>query len=224
MAIILKPENLARFVFFIRSEKVMLDSDLARLYGVEARALNQAVARNRKRFPADFMFQLTPGVRTLRSQIVTSKTARGGRRYRPYAFTEQGVAMLSSVLRSTRAVEVNIAIMRTFVQLRRLMNSNRDLARKIEALEKKYDEQHGVRGRRRGGLHWSHGDATERSGDRESICGGLRSNQRVNHATRAAQKTNRLSSLEIAPFLRQLPSSRSRSRSPIVRSPPSFPD
>ena len=159
----------------------MLDSDLARLYGVEARALNQAVARNRKRFPADFMFQLTPGEygslrsqtviskkggttddlsqsvmsslrrrdERLRSQIVTSKKGRGGRRYRPYAFTEQGVAMLSSVLRSSRAVEVNIAIMRTFVQLRRLMDSNRDLARKIEALEKKYDEQHGVRGRRR---------------------------------------------------------------------------
>ena len=80
----------------------------------------------------------------MRSQIVTSKTARGGRRYRPYAFTEQGVAMLSSVLRSTRAVEVNIAIMRTFVQLRRLMDTNRDLARKIEALEKKYDEQFAV--------------------------------------------------------------------------------
>jgi hypothetical protein len=176
VAIILKPENLARFVFFIRSEKVMLDSDLARLYGVEARALNQAVARNRKRFPADFMFQLTPGEyeslrsqtviskkggstddssqsvmsslrrrdERLRSQIVTSKTARGGRRYRPYAFTEQGVAMLSSVLRSSRAVEVNIAIMRTFVQLRRLMDTNRDLARKIEALEKKYDEQFAV--------------------------------------------------------------------------------
>jgi hypothetical protein len=173
VAIILKPENLARFVFFIRSEKVMLDSDLARLYGVEARALNQAVARNRKRFPADFMFQLTPreyeSLRSqtviskergstddvsqfvmsslgrrherLRSQIVTSKTGRGGRRYRPYAFTEQGVAMLSSVLRSSRAVEVNIAIMRTFVQLRRLMDTNRDLARKIEALEKKYDER-----------------------------------------------------------------------------------
>ena len=145
MAIILKPENLARFVFFIRSEKVMLDSDLARLYGVEARALNQAVARNRKRFPADFMFQLTPReYESLRSQIVTSKTGRGGRRYRPYAFTEQGVAMLSSVLRSTRAVEVNIAIMRTFVQLRRLMDTNRDLARKIKALEKKYDEQFAV--------------------------------------------------------------------------------
>jgi hypothetical protein len=173
VAIILKPENLARFVFFIRSEKVMLDSDLARLYGVEARALNQAVARNRKRFPADFMFRLTPeeyeSLRSqtviskrvgtiddlsrsvmssfrrrserLRSQTVTSKKGRGGRRYRPYAFTEQGVAMLSSVLRSSRAVEVNIAIMRTFVQLRRLMDTNRDLARKIEGLEKKYDEQ-----------------------------------------------------------------------------------
>ena len=145
MAIILKPENLARFIFFIRSEKVMLDSDLAKLYGVEARALNQAVARNRKRFPADFMFQLTPReYESLRSQIVTSKTGRGGRRYRRYAFTEQGVAMLSSVLRSTRAVEVNIAIMRTFVRLRRLMDTNRDLARKIEALEKKYDEQFAV--------------------------------------------------------------------------------
>ena len=174
MAIILKPENLARFVFFIRGEKVMLDSDLARLYGVEARALNQAVARNRKRFPADFMFQLTDKeyerIRSqfvtrsgraehssqtvmssrrrrderLRSQIVTSKEGRGGRRFRPYAFTEQGVAMLSSVLRSSRAVEVNIAITRTFVQLRRLMDTNRDLARKIEALEKKYDEQFAV--------------------------------------------------------------------------------
>jgi len=176
VAIILKPENLARFVFLIRSEKVMLDSDLARLYGVEARALNQAVARNRKRFPADFMFQLTPGEyeslrsqtviskkdattdglsqsvmsslrrqdERSRSQIVTSKKGRGGRRYRPYAFTDQGVAMLSSVLRSSRAVEVNIAIMRTFVQLRRLMDSNRGLARKIEALEKKYDEQFAV--------------------------------------------------------------------------------
>jgi hypothetical protein len=176
VALILKPENLARFVFFIRGEKVMLDADLATLYGVEARALNQAVARNRKRFPDDFMFQLTPGEygslrsqtviakkggttddlsqsvmsshrrgdERLRSQIVTSKKGRGGRRYRPYAFTEQGVAMLSSVLRSSRAVEVNIAIMRTFVQLRRLMESNRDLARKIEALEKKYDEQFAV--------------------------------------------------------------------------------
>jgi len=159
VAIILKPENLARFVFFIRSEKVMLDSDLARLYGVEARALNQAVARNRKRFPADFMFQLTDKeYERIRSQFVTtsgraalhssqtvmSSRKHRGRHYRPYAFTEQGVAMLSSVLRSSRAVEVNIAIMRTFVQLRRLMDTNRDLARKIEALEKKYDEQFAV--------------------------------------------------------------------------------
>ena len=170
MAIILKPENLVRLVFFIRGEKVMLDSDLATLYGVEARALNQAVARNRKRFPSDFMFQLSsreyeslksqtviaklPGSSAdsssrrakdhLRSQIVISNKGRGGRRTLPYAFTEQGVAMLSSVLRSERAVEVNIAIMRTFVQLRRLMDTNRDLARKIEALEKKYDEQFAV--------------------------------------------------------------------------------
>ena len=167
--IIPKPENLATLVFFIRGEKVLLDSDLADLYGVEARVLNQSVARNRKRFPDDFMFQLTAEEWTaLRSQIVTSSTpkvgkssqtvtssplvagltsqivmsnARGGRRTLPYAFTEQGVAMLSSVLRSQRAVEVNIAIMRTFVQLRRLMDSNRDLARRIEAMETRYDEQ-----------------------------------------------------------------------------------
>ena len=156
MAIILKPENVARLVFFVRGEKVLLDADLAMLYGVEARALNQAVARNRKRFPADFMFQLTKKeFDNMRSQFVTtsrralvnssqavmSSRKHRGRAYRPYAFTEQGVAMLSSVLRSQRAVEVNIAIMRTFVQLRRLMDSNATLARKIESLEKKYDEK-----------------------------------------------------------------------------------
>ena len=163
MKLALKPENIAQLVFFIRGEKVMLDSDLAVLYGVEARALNQAVKRNRHRFPEDFMFQLTAneaeGLRSvLKSQIVTSSsTGRSnssqfvmssrkhrGRAYHPYAFTEQGVAMLSSVLRSQRAVEVNIAIMRTFVQLRRLMDSNRELARKVETLEKKYDEQFAV--------------------------------------------------------------------------------
>ena len=141
----------------------MFDADLAVLYGVKARVLNQAVARNRQRFPPDFMFQISKDEfaclrsqtvisdpkasqpnSALRSQCVTSNKRRGGRRYRPYAFTEQGVAMLSSVLRSPRAVEVNIAIMRTFVQLRRLMDSNRDLARKIESLEKKYDEQFAV--------------------------------------------------------------------------------
>ena len=159
MAIILKPENVARLVFFVRGEKVLLDADLAMLYRVEARALNQAVARNRKRFPADFMFQLTKKeFDNMRSQFVTtsrralvnssqavmSSRKHRGRAYRPYAFTEQGVAMLSSVLRSSRAVEVNIAIMRTFVQLRRIMDTNRDLARKIEALEEKYDEQFSV--------------------------------------------------------------------------------
>jgi len=128
---------------------------LAALYGVPTKALNQAVKRNADRFPADSMFQLTAEEwKDLRSHLVTSKTlrgamgsqtvtssTRGGTRYMPNAFTEQGVAMLSSVLRSPRAAEVNIAIMRTFVQLRRLMDSNRDLARKIEAMEKKYDEQ-----------------------------------------------------------------------------------
>jgi hypothetical protein len=161
--IALKPESVAQLVFFIRGEKVMFDADLAMLYGVEPRVLNQAVARNRKRFPADFVFQLSAreydaltsqivisdkddarAASALRSQIVMSKRGRGGRRYLPYAFTEQGVAILSSVLRSARAVEVNIAIMRTFVQLRRLMDTNRDLARKIEALEKKYDEKFAV--------------------------------------------------------------------------------
>ena len=156
MAIILKPETVAQFVFFIRGEKVMLDADLAMLYGVEPRSLNQAVARNRKRFPPDFMFQLsTREYENIRSQFlaasrhkrpnssqtVMSSRKHRGRAYRPYAFTEQGVAMLSSVLRSERAVAVNIAIMRTFVQLRRLMDSNADLARKIENLEKKYDEK-----------------------------------------------------------------------------------
>ena len=159
MAVVLKPENVAQLVFFIRSEKVMLDADLAKLYGVTTKALNQAVRRNRTRFPEDFAFRLSAEeFGNLRSQIVTSPKGRSviwsqivttSQKYRrsdslPIAFTEQGVAMLSSVLRSTRAVEVNIAIMRTFVQLRRLMDTNRDLARKIEALEKKYDEQFAV--------------------------------------------------------------------------------
>ena len=157
-----RPEELAQLVFLVRGEKVMFDADLAKLYGVSTKALNQAMNRNKARFPEDFAFRLSQAeFKDMRSQIVTSSgqasnlrsqivtsSFHGGRRRPPYAFTEQGVAMLSSVLRSARAVEVNIAIMRTFVQLRRLMDSNRDLARKIEALEKKYDEQHGVRGRR----------------------------------------------------------------------------
>ena len=138
--IIPKPENLAKLVNVVRGEKVLLDADLADLYGVATKVLNQAVKRNLDRFPADFMFQLTPEEwERMRSQTVTS--SRRKLTAIPYAFTEQGVAMLSSVLRSQRAVEVNIAIMRTFVQLRRLMESNRDLARRIEAMETRYDEQ-----------------------------------------------------------------------------------
>ena len=158
MALALKPENIVQLVFFVRGEKVMFDADLAKLYGVSTKALNQAFRRNKQRFPSDFAFQLSTGeYENLKSQIVTSSAGEtnlrsqivtsslhGGRRRPPYAFTEQGVAMLSSVLRSSRAVEVNIAIMRTFVQLRRLMDTNRDLARKIEALENKYDEQFAV--------------------------------------------------------------------------------
>ena len=153
-AIIPKPENLAKLVFLIRGEKVLLDADLADLYGVATKVLNQAVKRNLDRFPADFMFQLTPDEwEGMRSQIVTSYPSNSPMKSQivtasrrkltaiPYAFTEQGVAMLSSVLRSQRAVEVNIAIMRTFVQLRRLMDSNRDLRLRIEAMETRYDEQ-----------------------------------------------------------------------------------
>ena len=140
-----KIESIAPLVHAVRGEKVLFDSDLAALYGVEARVLNQAVKRNHSRFPADFMFRLSAAeAEGIRNSSQTVMSSRRGRAYRPYAFTEQGVAMLSSVLRSPRAVEVNIAIMRTFVQLRRLMDSNWHLARRIEALEKKYDEQFAV--------------------------------------------------------------------------------
>lgn len=135
--------NVESRIFLIRGEKVMLDVDLADLYEVETRALVQAVKRNITRFPGDFMFQLTQEeFDGLRSQFVTSKPGgRGGRRYLPYAFTEQGVAMLSSVLRSERAILVNIEIMRAFVRLRQMLASNAELARKLEALETKYDAQ-----------------------------------------------------------------------------------
>ena len=133
-------ERIAQTILFIRDQKVMLDADLAALYGVDTRTLVQAVRRNVARFPADFMFQLTKQeFDSLRSQIVISN--RGGRRYPPYAFTEQGVAMLSSVLRSERAIQVNVEIMRAFVELRRMLASHADLARKLSTLEKKYDEQ-----------------------------------------------------------------------------------
>ncbi len=171
-------EVIATKILFIRGQRVMLDRDLARLYGVSIKALNQAVKRNIQRFPNDFMYQLTlQEVTNLRSQIVTSNikpftaqevsnsrsqfvtlnselltpekvanlmfqsgtSSRGGRRYLPYAFTEQGVAMLSSVLNSERAIRVNIMIMRAFVKLKELLLTHKDLAEKIAALEKKYD-------------------------------------------------------------------------------------
>ena len=131
-----------RRIFLVRGQKVMLDADLADLYRVPTKSLNLAVKRNVDRFPQDFMFQLSEAeAAALRFQIETSKVGRGGRRYRPYAFTEQGIAMLSSVLRSARAVQVNIAIMRTFVRLRQMLLSNAELARKLAALENKYDAQ-----------------------------------------------------------------------------------
>jgi hypothetical protein len=139
--LILKEKNLINRIYFIRSEKVMLDFDLAVLYGVETKVLKQAVRRNIKRFPKDFLFELTrEEYNSLRSQFVTLKRGEHSK-YLPFAFTEQGVAMLSGILSSDRAIMVNIAIMRTFVQLRKLMSIHKDLAEKIEKLEKKYDGQ-----------------------------------------------------------------------------------
>ena len=149
-ALIASVEQIESQIFLIRGQKVMLDADLAELYGVPTKVLNQAIKRNSERFPVDFMFQLTAeefadlkcqiGTSSLRSQIVTLKSGRGQhRKYLPYAFTEQGVSMLSSVLRSTRAIHVNIEIMRAFVQLRQMLASNAELSGKLAALEKKYD-------------------------------------------------------------------------------------
>src|SRR6266403_1414037 len=127
-------------ILVIRAQKVMLDRDLAALYGVETKNLNKAVRRNLDRFPTDFMFQLTSEeARNLRFQIGTSSSGYGGRRYLPYAFTEQGVAMLSSVLRSKQAVQVNVAIMRAFVRLREALALHKELARKLNQLEKKIE-------------------------------------------------------------------------------------
>jgi ORF6N domain-containing protein len=124
-------------IFMMRGQKIMVDSDLADLYRVATKVFNQAVRRNLNRFPKDFMFRLTAKeMKILRSQIVTSSW--GGRRTLPYAFTEQGVAMLSSVLNSERAVQVNIAIMRAFVKLREILTTHRELAEKIAELESKY--------------------------------------------------------------------------------------
>ncbi len=135
-------ERIEKAILLIRGHKVMLDKDLAELYGVATKVLNQAVKRNLSRFPDDFMFQLTPEEDdALRSQFVTLKPGRGKhRKYLPYAFTEHGVAMLSSVLNSDRAIEVNIAIMRAFVRLRQIMSTHKDLARKLADLERKLGE------------------------------------------------------------------------------------
>ena len=131
-------------ILFIRGHKVMLDAALAELYGVETRTVTQAVKRNIGRFPADFMFQLkNQEVIALRSQSVTSKTGRGGRRYMPYVFTEQGVAMLSSVLNSEQAIQVNIAIMRAFVRLKEMLSTNKELANKLSQLERKIEKHDG---------------------------------------------------------------------------------
>jgi hypothetical protein len=136
------PTSVDRLILLVRGHRVMFDEDLARLYGVETKNLVRAVSRNLARFPPDFMFRLEyDEVRNLRCQLGTSSVGHGGRRYLPYAFTEQGVAMLSSVLRSPRAVQVNIEIMRAFVRLRRLLLENADLARKLAELEQKYDGQ-----------------------------------------------------------------------------------
>lgn len=135
-------DRIEKTIYLIRGEKVMLDHDLALLYDVETKVLNRAVKRNLQRFPADFMFQLTvEEADRLRCQIGTSNKGRGGRRYRPYVFTEQGVAMLSSVLNSERAILVNIEIMRAFVKLRQMLASDAELSRRLDLLESKYDKQ-----------------------------------------------------------------------------------
>jgi hypothetical protein len=149
---VIPDERIETKILLIRGRKVIMDRDLAILYGVETKQLNQAVRRNIKRFPEDFMFQLNEQemkvwnskiclakLKNLRSQIVTS--SYGGRRYRPIVFTEQGIAMLSSVLKSERAIQVNIQIMRTFTKLREMLAGNKELRDKIEKLEKKYDSR-----------------------------------------------------------------------------------
>ena len=141
MSQLIPSERIEKCIYLIRGQKVMLSIHIAELYGVETRALNQAVKRNQERFPADFMFQLgSAEAEWLVSQnVIPHKKYLGGAL--PFAFTEQGVAMLSSVLRSERAVQVNIAIMRAFVKLREMLASNRELARRMDKMEEKYDAQ-----------------------------------------------------------------------------------
>jgi hypothetical protein len=149
--LIIPVERIEQAIYLTRGQKIMLDADLALLYGVSVGRLNEAVRRNTQRFPADFMFQLTKDefeeLRTqierlhLKSQIAISSSGWGGRRHPPHAFTEQGVAMLSTVLRSDRAIRVNIEIMRAFVRMRQILATHADLDRRLSNLEKKYDAQ-----------------------------------------------------------------------------------
>jgi len=157
-------ERVGKAIYLIRGEKVMLDRDLAKLYGVMTGALNQAVRRNRGRFPEDFMFRLTTEeVRQLNlSQIVIGSAKHRDPRLRPYAFTEQGVAMLSSVLRSKRAITVNIEIMRAFVKLRQMLASNAELSRRLDELESKYDKQFRVVFRRDSTIDGNAGPKSQR--------------------------------------------------------------
>ena len=139
---IIPMERIERAILLIRGEKVMLDSDLAEIYGVETKALNRAVKRNLNRFPLDFMFQLTSKeAANLRCQSGTSSSQYGGRRYLPYAFTEHGALMLANVLNSERAAQTSVQVVRVFVRLRQMLASNAELARKLAALEQKYDAQ-----------------------------------------------------------------------------------
>ena len=150
-ALIASVEQIESQICLIRGQKVMLDADLAELYGIPTKVLNQAIKRNSERFPEDFMFQLTAeefadlrcqgGISNLRSQIVTSNNpaGRGGRRHLPYAFTEHGAIMAASVLNSPRAIEASVQVVRAFVQLRQMLATNAELSGKLAALEKKYD-------------------------------------------------------------------------------------
>ena len=139
---VIKAGGIEKLIYLLRGQKVMLDKDLAVLYDIETKALKQAVKRNIDRFPSDFAFELSEAeFKNLRSQFVTSSSKWGGARHKPLAFTEQGVAMLSSVLRSKRAVQVNIEIMRAFVRLRQMIAAHKDLERRLDALEERYDSQ-----------------------------------------------------------------------------------
>lgn len=134
--------EIEKHIFIVRKQKVMLDSDLALIYGVETKSLNQAVKRNLNRFPDDFMFQLSKiEGESLRSQFVTSKKGKGGRRYLPYVFTEHGALMLGNILNSETAIETSIQVVRSFMRLREMVISHSELSKKLSSLEKKYDSQ-----------------------------------------------------------------------------------